>query len=270
MIVALPRGLMLAATLGMALVCVPVAAQPSVQIDTPPTPKRPATTPASRPATPSATSQVPRPTTTQAPRPATPRPLRADQAQASPPRATSPAVVLPRGSGQRAPAAARPPVPVPPPEPTTADVPVEPGKGSVTNLPIPRFAALKTDEVNLRTGPGQRYPVDWVYKRRDLPVQIQREFDVWRLVRDPEGIKGWVHQATLTGRRTFFVLGEERAMRRAASDDAGVVARLKPGVVGQLKRCEVDASWCQVQVGDLKGWLRRAEFWGVVGNEAVN
>ena len=178
-------------------------------------------------------------------------------------------VVAPtRGSGQRPAPGAR--ALVPPPEPATADAPVEPGKGSVTNLPIPRFAALKTDEVNLRTGPGQRYPVDWVYKRRDLPVQIEREFDVWRLVRDPEGTKGWVHQATLTGRRTFFVLGEERAMRRAASDDAAVVARLKPGVVGMLRRCEVNASWCQVQVGDVKGWLRRAEFWGVVGNEAVN
>ena len=50
-------------------------------------------------------------------------------------------------------------------------------------------AALRSDEVNLRAGPGTRYPIDWVYKRRDQPVEILREFEVWRLVQDPDGIK---------------------------------------------------------------------------------
>ena len=61
-----------------------------------------------------------------------------------------------------------------------------------------RRAALRRGE-SCAPGPGTRYPIEWVYKRRDLPVEIQREFEVWRLVQDPEGIKGWVHQATLTG-----------------------------------------------------------------------
>ena len=65
----------------------------------------------------------------------------------------------------------------------------------------------------MRTGPGTRYPIDWVYKRRDLPVLIEREFEIWRLVRDPEGVKGWVNQATLAPRRTGVVVGGERALR---------------------------------------------------------
>nr|WP_240161953.1 SH3 domain-containing protein [Gluconacetobacter azotocaptans] len=80
-------------------------------------------------------------------------------------------------------------------------------KGTVTGLPLPRFAALRADEVNMRSGPGQRYPIQWVYHRRDLPVQIEREFDVWRLVEDSDGQKGWVHQATLVGTRSFVVPG---------------------------------------------------------------
>jgi len=140
----------------------------------------------------------------------------------------------------------------------------------MTNLPVPRFVALKTDEVNLRVGPGRRYPVEWVYKRRGLPVQIEREFDVWRLIRDPDGIQGWVHQATLTGRRTFFVTGGERAMRAEPSEDARVVARLEAGVIGQLRRCEANAIWCQVRVDDRWGWLKRSDFWGILPGEAVN
>jgi SH3-like domain-containing protein len=148
-------------------------------------------------------------------------------------------------------------------------VPAEPTKGTATAMPLPRFASLRSDEVNLRTGPGVRYPIDWVYKRRDLPVQIEREFEVWRLVRDQEGVKGWVHQATLTGRRSFVVTGTERVLRRDSNDTASAVARLQPGVVGRIRSCDAASDWCQLQVGDYKGWLKREEFWGVLPGEAV-
>src|SRR5947209_8776585 len=29
-------------------------------------------------------------------------------------------------------------------------------------LPVPRFVSLRSDKVNLRTGPGDRYPIEWV------------------------------------------------------------------------------------------------------------
>ena len=207
------------------------------------------------------------------PRPIPPRPAAAPTTTARPPVVTPPRqpnARRPTGPARPTTAPARPAPPPPAPPPPVPEPAVEPGKGSVTQLPIPRFAALKTDEVNMRTGPGQRYPVEWLYKRRDLPVQIEREFDVWRLVRDPEGVKGWVHQATLTGRRSFIVTGGEHPIRRSAGDDAAVVAVLKPGVVGLLRKCEATAAWCQVQVGEHRGWLKRSDFWGSLPNEAIN
>src|SRR5262249_10499346 len=123
------------------------------------------------------------------------------------PPAKPPAVVPPAPAP---PMPAPAPVPAEPPKPTEADT----SKGSNTGLPLPRFAALRSDEVNLRVGPGTRYPIQWVYKRRELPVEILREFEVWRLVEDTEGIKGWVHQATLTGRRSFIITGGDATLRR--------------------------------------------------------
>lgn len=166
--------------------------------------------------------------------------------------------------------APKPAAPAPLPAPAAMPAaPAEPAKGSNTGLPLPRFAALKTDEVNLRTGPGTRYPIDWVYKRRDLPVQIEREFEAWRLVADSEGVKGWVHQATLTGRRSFVLTGAEHVLRADGTDTAGAVARLKPGVVGRLRACEAGAAWCQVQVGEYRGWVKRDAIWGILPGEAV-
>jgi SH3-like domain-containing protein len=134
---------------------------------------------------------------------------------------------------------------------------------------LPRFAALRSDDVNLRAGPGTRYPIEWVYKRRDLPVEIEREFEVWRLVRDMDGIRGWVHEATLTGRRTFVVKGGDATLRSDAKDTASAVALLKVGVIGRIRACGKGTDWCEVQTGSYRGYLRRDQIWGVLPDEQI-
>ncbi len=153
------------------------------------------------------------------------------------------------------------------PEPAS---PAEPAKGSVTGLPMPRWVSFRTDEVNLRSGPGMRYPVEWQYHRRLLPVQIEREFEVWRLVEDQDGVKGWVHQATLVSTRSFVVTGAERTLRSSPADTAAPVALLKPGVVGRIRSCAAGKDWCELQVGEYRGWMQRDAFWGTYPGEAVN
>ncbi len=135
--------------------------------------------------------------------------------------------------------------------------------------PVPRFVSLRAAVVNLRTGPGVRYPVEWVFKRRGLPVEVVAEFETWRKVRDWEGTVGWVHQSMLSGRRSAVVTGAVRGLRREPSEDAGVVARAEPGVVGELTRCRRGEPWCRVRIAGHEGWLRRDEFWVAYPGEAV-
>jgi SH3-like domain-containing protein len=213
-------------------------------------------------------------------KPAAAKPVAPPRAAPKPPVHPAPVIqphgqthALKPGAKSAAKPAAPPPVvaaPAPAPEPAAPAAPAEPAKGSATGNPLPRFAALRTDEVNLRRGPGTRYPIDWVYKRRDLPVEIEREFEVWRLITDPDGTKGWVHQATLTGRRSFIVTGAERVLRRDANDASNPVARLKPGVIGHIRSCDAGSDWCQMQVGEYRGYLKRDEFWGALPNEAIS
>jgi SH3-like domain-containing protein len=176
-------------------------------------------------------------------------------------------------------AAAKPPAALPAPaspaEPQADAVSVpaarspEPGQPDGSAVKLPRFASLRSDDVNMRAGPGTRYRIDWVYKRRDLPVEIQREFDVWRWVRDADGIQGWVHQATLMARRDFLVQKADATLRSAASDSAPAVAVLKVGVIGRIRSCEAASDWCNVQTGSYRGYLRREQFWGTLPGEAV-
>jgi SH3-like domain-containing protein len=123
--------------------------------------------------------------------------------------------------------------------------------------------------VNLRAGPGTRYPIEWIYKRRDLPVEIEREFEVWRAVKDADGIQGWVHQATLTGRRSFIVKGADATMRADPKETATPVATLKAGVIGRIRSCAAGSDWCELQVESYRGYLRRDQIWGVLPNEVI-
>ena len=135
------------------------------------------------------------------------------------------------------------------------------------NLPVPRFVSLRSEEVNLRTGPGVRYPVEWVFVRRQMPVEILQEFENWRRIRDRDGTEGWVHQSMLTGRRAAVVEGEMRNLRRRPEAEAPVVARVEPGVVAAILECK-DA-WCRLETAGFRGWVPRTEIWGVYPNEAI-
>src|SRR3546814_9432329 len=57
----------------------------------------------------------------------------------------------------------------------------------LSGLKIPRFVSLSSGQANLRTGPGDRYPVNWIYQRKDLPLKVVKEYGIWRQVVDPDG-----------------------------------------------------------------------------------
>jgi SH3-like domain-containing protein len=137
--------------------------------------------------------------------------------------------------------------------------------------PVPRFVSLRADTVNLRTGPGSRYPIEFVYHRKGYPLEIVAEFDQWRQVRDWQGTEGWVHQRMVTGTRNVVIQGAQRILRQAADNGAAPIAKLDPGVIAHLLEC--GDTWCRIEVpsdaSDVKGWLTRNEIWGVLPNEVV-
>jgi SH3-like domain-containing protein len=134
-------------------------------------------------------------------------------------------------------------------------------------LPLPRYVSLKSDEVNVRTGPGVQYPIEWVFTRRHMPVEVIEQYEYWRKIRDVEGTTGWVHNSMISGKRYALVTGDVRSLRRNPALAAPEAAHLEPGVIGQILECE--GAFCRIEAGGIKGWLARSEFWGVYPNEAV-
>jgi SH3-like domain-containing protein len=165
--------------------------------------------------------------------------------------------------------AAKPAQPVPAPAALPAVKPPEKADAAKPNdaKTGPRFAALRAEKVYLRAGPGPNFPIQWVFLRRGLPVEILANFDIYRKIRDSEGTVGWVNQQLLTSRRTVLVAGEIRELHGDPNPTSEVIARLEPGVIASVSKC--DPTWCEVKAGGYKGWLKRAEVWGLEPDEVI-
>lgn len=138
-------------------------------------------------------------------------------------------------------------------------------RGSVTNLPLPRFVSLKASEGNVRRGPSLSHKIDWVFKRRNMPLEITAEYGHWRRVQDKDGAGGWVHYSLLSGARMVIV--ETDLLPLYVKPDAGtkVNAYAEAGVVARLGACgEV---WCYISSDGYRGWADKAALWGVLAGE---
>jgi SH3-like domain-containing protein len=142
---------------------------------------------------------------------------------------------------------------------------------SSSGLPVPRYVSLKSDHVNVRSGPTKDNDVAWVYTRSGLPVEITAEFENWRRVRDSEGAEGWVYHSLLSGRRTAVITMKRKddlaSLYESADEASAVVARLQVGVLAQVKKCV--SGWCHIAGSGFDGWIEQQRLWGVYADEKV-
>jgi SH3-like domain-containing protein len=137
-------------------------------------------------------------------------------------------------------------------------------RGTVTNLPLPRYVSMKAAEGFARRGPASTHRIDWVFVRRHMPLRVTAEYGHWRRVQDREGAGGWMHYALLSGNRTV-VTETEVVLRRRPDPLAPVTARLEPGVVAGLGACA--EGWCRLEADGAEGWTVTTGLWGVEPGE---
>lgn len=138
-------------------------------------------------------------------------------------------------------------------------------RGSVTNLPIPRYVSLKALEGNVRRGPSLSHRIDWVFKRRAMPLMVTDEYGHWRRVQDAEGAGGWMHYSLLSGARTVIVKNDMAPLRIKPEGGAQVNAYTEAGVVARLGACT--SEWCRISADGHRGWVQKTALWGVLADE---
>jgi SH3-like domain-containing protein len=129
--------------------------------------------------------------------------------------------------------------------------------------PAPHYMAIRSERTEARSGPGQTHAVEWIYRRKGLPMRVLGRDGAWLRVEDPGGAQSWMHRSGLEERRTVFVTGGRLGsvtLRRTAQADGRAVVHLERGVVAELDACR--GAWRRVIAGGYAGWARADAFWG--------
>ena len=141
---------------------------------------------------------------------------------------------------------------------------------SESGLAIPRMVSLRSSLINARSGPGSRYPIEWVYKQKGAPVEIVAEFELWRKIKDWEGTETWVHKAMLSGRRFVRVINPgENNIYAKPENDSRVIAKVEDGVVGEIDQCPTPRGMCLIKFDNVKGWMPRNALFGIYEKEVI-
>lgn len=130
------------------------------------------------------------------------------------------------------------------------------------------MAALRSGRVNLRVGPGVRYPVDWVLVHKHLPVLVFTEFDDWRRIKLQDGTIGWVLKKFLTSRPYAAIQTKAYVMPKPGKEAGrGAIALLMPGVVVSVCKEHKSKPFVKVRVcteeseREVVGWVPKRSLW---------
>ena len=136
-----------------------------------------------------------------------------------------------------------------------------------SGLPVPRFVTLKSDDVNMRAGPGTEYPVLWHYRKEGLPLRVEAEFGVWRKVVDHDGTTGWMHHSVVSLKRLALVTASSARIHAEPDDATALVAVAERNALLELQSCPTQ--WCRVNAGEVRGWVSRTALWGLIEGEIL-
>lgn len=126
----------------------------------------------------------------------------------------------------------------------------------------PYWASIAKNAAVMRVGPAKRFPANWVYLRRDLPVRVIETYPDWRKVQDSDGTTGWFHVRLLKDDPTGIVKGRPAEMHDKPTASSRVLYRLAPGVVGKLSGCA--SGWCAFNANGKAGYVLATSLWGAV------
>ncbi len=140
-----------------------------------------------------------------------------------------------------------------------------------SGLTLPRFASLRSNHINARSGPGSRYPIEWVYMQKMAPVQIIAEFELWRKIKDWQGSESWVHKSMLSGKRSVKVVtpGENNIYDKP-NYQSEIIAKVEDEVVGEVIKCPSGKSFCLIKFETIEGWMPKNNLFGVFSDEVID
>ncbi|MAR78750.1 MAG: hypothetical protein CMM18_00810 [Rhodospirillaceae bacterium] len=130
------------------------------------------------------------------------------------------------------------------------------------------FGSIKWNKVNVRTGPGQQYPIKWEFHKKNLPVEIISEHENWFKIRYFDEEEGWVHKRLISKKRYVMIKDSAQILRNKPDNLSNAVLIVENNVLAKVLKCK--KKWCKIGINQKNGWILKSYLWGVYQNEVLN
>lgn len=123
-----------------------------------------------------------------------------------------------------------------------------------------QMVSVSGEEVNLRSGPGEQYPANWILGQ-GYPLKVIRRRGDWLEVRDFENDGGWIYRPLTSNTPHHIVKVKVANLRSQPTTHSPIIGKVVHGDL--LRTLERKGDWVRVQrEGGLQGWVARRLLWG--------
>jgi len=123
------------------------------------------------------------------------------------------------------------------------------------------FLMLKNNKVNVRYGPSFDYPIKYIYKKIQLPVQLIDKKENFRRIIDHKKNSGWIHISQLRKSKSLITTSSKILFKKPTKYSKPL-AKLESGRLLLIKKCE--KNWCNVNTDKFTGWIDKKNIWGSI------
>ena len=122
------------------------------------------------------------------------------------------------------------------------------------------FLSLKKNKVNVRYGPGFKYPIKYIYKKINLPIKQIDKKENFRRIIDLKNNSGWIHVSQLK-KVNSIIPKTDKILFSKPTNFSKPLAKIEKGRVLIIQKC--NNNWCKIKTGSFKGWIRIENLWGL-------
>ncbi len=126
-----------------------------------------------------------------------------------------------------------------------------------------KFLSIKSDKVNMRTGPNNRYDIKFVYIKKYLPFKIVGSFEEWYFAEDPFGEKGWIKKNLFfnSKKQNFAFVSSENGIFCYNSPSKTSKIKIDNFYILKIHSCKND--FCFIKLDKKKFCCEKKDLWGI-------
>ena len=121
------------------------------------------------------------------------------------------------------------------------------------------YLILKNNEVNVRYGPGFDYTINYVYKKKNLPIKVIDKKENIRRIIDFKKNSGWIHISQLKKGKSLILL-EDQILFSKPTRYSKPIIKIAKGRLLLVKKCK--KKWCRVKTQNYLCLIKTNYIWG--------